>query len=102
MTPGKLQTLTIVDQLAFFLLTQKVGSEAEEILRELLENFTRTLAAENISTVDISKPLDVIVQATQLYKDLEGVKRQFRANDPKTLELSKAIMTDIVSKDEEN
>ena len=101
MTPGKRQTLTIVDQLAFLLLTQKVDCEAEEIFRELLEKFTRTLGAENISTVYVSERLAVVAQATQLYNELEAQKRQVGANNPTLLEMEKAMMTEFISPDEE-
>ena len=88
MTPGKPGTVTMLARLAFLLLTQEVTYETEEIFREMLGKYTRTLGADDSSTLQVSEILDIVAKSHKLFKHL---------NHPKSLEASK--MTTFASAD---
>lgn len=101
MNPGNPQTLSILYQLAFFSGKQIVDRETEDVFREMLEKYTRTLGADHSSTLSVSKILDLVAMSTKLFKRFAAIKRLFGANHPNTLKLSTMIMTYITNTDKE-
>ena len=68
MTPGRPQTLAILDRLVYCLLTQDFNCESEESFREMLGKYIRTLGADDSSTIQVSKLLDTVAKWTKLLK----------------------------------